>query len=373
MRTKPQRHSGVRLLATGAILVVLAAYLAVSAVVHVFPFPSSHAGSGHNGQLRLLLPADLSHNENSCDEAQSPSQWSVPGLVQALHCTDPGLAGGNVYAYQSDSTVNFQAAWRNFNQWWGFRGDAGSTCPPKAAGQGVTMSSGTGPDQADRQVTECGMMLSGNGHVPAYAWDLPNSKAFFVVQGAPGSSFSALDSWLSGPATPPFSVPDGVDQLAALLPSGIADPAVACRPLDSPWDWDLPGLVRDLECTDPNLPNGQVYAFQLSSTADYLTSWQNFNKWWGYDISKAGPGCPPSGHASQGTQGWSTARFPARSGQVVECGRIGSGASAVPAFAYAMPGEDAFFIVQGQQGTNFTMLNTWWSNASMPAVSPGPA
>jgi hypothetical protein len=382
MGMNPKASGRVRYLVLAAVGAVLAAYLVASAVAHVFPFSSGTSSSrpGQNGQLLLLLPGDLPQHRHGCRNAQPPGQWSAPGLVQALHCTDQGLAGGNVYAYQLDSAADFQAAWRSFNRWWGFRpGEAGSACPPNGAARGVMSSHGAASSPAVRQLTECGMMVSGNDHVPAYAWDLPRSDAFVIAQGAPGSSFSALASWLTGPpatALTPALGPHlaaGVAPLSRLLPSGVADLAANCTPLDAPWNWALPGLVQDLSCTDPNLPGGQIYAFQLDSTVNFLTSWQNFNKWWGFDITRAGPHCPPGGSTSRGIHGWSARDFPARSGQVLECGMVGSGSSAAPAYAYAMPAEDAFFVAQDTDGSPFTTLSNWWSGESMPAAPPRPA
>jgi hypothetical protein len=172
--------------------------------------------------------------------------------------------------------------------------------------------------------------------------------------------------------TPSPRLAAGVVPLTQLLPGGIADPSTDCKTLTPPFNWTNPGLVSALQCTDPNLSGGQIYAYQMNSTANYLTAWQNFNKWWGFNISNAGPNCPPSSGSSQGTYGWNAKDFPARSGQVLECGTVGSGSSAAPAYAYAMPTEDTFFVAQGADGSSFTALNNWWSNNSMPIASPAP-
>lgn len=172
--------------------------------------------------------------------------------------------------------------------------------------------------------------------------------------------------------TPTSSLAAGVVPLPQLLPAGIADPTTDCKTLSTPFNWNMPGLVQALQCTDPNLPGGQIYAYQMTSSSNYLTSWQHFNKWWGFNITRAGPNCPPSGNASEGTYGWNAKDFKARAGQVLECGTVGSGSSAAPAYAYAMPTQDAFFVAQGADGSTFTSINNWWSNNSMPASSPSP-
>ena len=110
----------------------------------------------------------------------------------------------------------------------------------------------------------------------------------------------------------------------------------------------------------------------MNSTANYLASWQNFNKWWGFDISQAGPNCPPSGNNTQGIYSWNARDFPVRAGQVLECGTVGSGRNAAPTYVYTMPTENAFFVAQGTDGSSFAALDNWWSNDSMPITSPSP-
>jgi AAA domain-containing protein len=197
--------------------VLLAGYLAASAAAGIFPF----ARSG-SSPLMQLLAADLSQNGRDCRSTQAPSQWSTPGLVQALKCNDPRLKGGSVYGYQLSSEANFRAAWQSFNQWWGFlSASAGKECPPHGTAQGVITSADAGLGQANQQVQECALMtLSAHKTVPAYAWDFPDVNAFLVAEGATGAPFSALDTWLNPP-------PPG--RLASPSRSASASPAPAAE------------------------------------------------------------------------------------------------------------------------------------------------
>ena len=170
-------------------------------------------------------------------------------------------------------------------------------------------------------------------------------------------------------ATSTPSLAAGVAPLPQLLSAGVADPTIDCKTVNPPFNWTMPGLYDALKCTDPNLPGGHVTAFQLDSTANYLTAWQNFNKWWGFNISKAGSDCPPTGNTTEGFYPWHSSFFRDRTGQVLECGTMGSGSSAAPTYVYAMPTEDAFFLAQD---SSYTTLNNWWSNNSMPLNSPSP-
>jgi hypothetical protein len=176
------------------------------------------------------------------------------------------------------------------------------------------------------------------------------------------------------PPTPhPTSAPSlaaGVVPLPQLLPSGVADPATECSTAKPPFKWSMPGLYDALTCVDPNLPGGKVTGFQLTSTASYLTAWQNFNKWWGFNPVTSAPTCPPTGNATQGSYPWKgNILFPLQTGQVLECGTLALGRSATPTYVYAMPTEDAFIFAQDP---SFTTLQKWWSTSSMPLTSPSP-
>ena len=137
----------------------------------------------------------------------------------------------------------------------------------------------------------------------------------------------------------------------------------------------MPGLIQALSCHAPGLPHGEVYAFQLKNSASFQVSWDSFNRWWHFDISKAGNSCPPAGSYRQGSRSFENSDFPQRPGQVLECqaisARSGGGGSA-PAYAWALPSEDTFFVAQGADGSSFAALNSWWTDNSMP-TSPRPS
>lgn len=121
----------------------------------------------------------------------------------------------------------------------------------------------------DSQSTECALLSVGTGKlVPAFAFSYPLNLTFIIAEGGSGSSFSALVSWLSHPTAPGTAQrPVPVVPLAQLLPSD-ADPAL-CHTLTPPTALTLPGLSRALVCNDPGLANGEVYAFQMTTFADY--------------------------------------------------------------------------------------------------------
>jgi hypothetical protein len=153
--------------------------------------------------LTQLLPQDIDDPATQCSDMTPPFQWKMPGLVQALSCTDPGLAKGQVYAFQVDSHADFEATWQNYNKWWGITSlTPGSNCPPAAGGAGtVGFHNHYFPSRAG-QVLECEEVGSGKGAQPAYTWAYPTEDAFIVAQGPELSSFSALDKWWTNNSAP---------------------------------------------------------------------------------------------------------------------------------------------------------------------------
>jgi len=166
----------------------------------------------------------------------------------------------------------------------------------------------------------------------------------------------------------------GIAPLIPLLPADITDPASQCSLYDPPYSWQMPGLIQALVCHAPGLPNGEVYMFQMNGSDSFQLSWANFNSWWGFDVSQAGGSCPPAGSNKQGAHSFASSDFPPRAGQVLECQAVSarSGGSSAPAYAWALPSEDTFYVAQGADGSSFTALNSWWTNNWMPR-SPHPS
>ena len=171
------------------------------------------------------------------------------------------------------------------------------------------------------------------------------------------------------PATPTSSpsLPPGAAPLTQLLPGDIDDPAAQCQP-HTP-QFRVPGLIQSLACIDPGLPGGNVFAYQANGPANYQTALLNFNIYYSFYISTAGPSCPPAGSSKQaeGTVPWSDSYFPNRAGQVLECA-WGSGQ---PVYIWTFPTEDAFLVAIG--ATTFAALDSWWTKNQEPLNSPSPS
>ena len=169
-------------------------------------------------------------------------------------------------------------------------------------------------------------------------------------------------------STPTLTLAKGVTPLLALLPQDISDPTTQCTTVKKP-DWTSPGLVYGYSCTDPDVPNGSVSAYQMDNLTDYNATWKNFNSWSSFDVSTAGTNCPPASSGTQGITPWnSKAGFPQRQDQVLECW---TGANAAPIYVWTLPTQDAFIVAVGADGSSFKALNNWWtSNNSSPANTP---
>ncbi len=213
---RPTGNSRTRtLVAIGAALGIVVAYLVVAAVVHVAPFAKAHAAShtprprpaprtqtptpppslaGGVTALAALMPGDINDPSTQCKPEKKPYDWKMPGLVSALDCGDQTLPGGSVDGYQMDSSADYQTAWRNFNTWWGFdSSSAAQSCPPPGgSGQGSNGWHSNFFPQLQGQVLECEIT---NGGAPVYVWTMPTQDAFIIAVAADGTSFSTLEKW----------------------------------------------------------------------------------------------------------------------------------------------------------------------------------
>jgi hypothetical protein len=169
--------------------------------------PTGPALAAGVAPLTQLLPSDINDPATQCTAISPPFQWEMPGLVQALSCIDPGLPKGQVYAFQVNSHPNFETTWQSYNKWRGIASlSPGPNCPPAPGGAGIAGFHNQFFPPRPGQVLECQTAGSGSTTQPVYTWAYPTENAFIVAQGAPGSSFSALDSWWrqsSAPASSP--------------------------------------------------------------------------------------------------------------------------------------------------------------------------
>jgi len=178
---------------------------------------------------------------------------------------------------------------------------------------------------------------------------------------ASGSASASSSSSASAAATGSLAaLPAGLKPLKVLLPTDIQDASSECAD-QAKIPWTNPGLVRALSCTTTDMPNGQVFGYQMDSTADYNQAWANYNSWANFGTSSTDV-CPPGTGQTQGGPGeWWGPRFPQRAGQVIECFTSNSG----PVYVWTYPTENAFIVAQPDKSWTFSKLETWWENNSV--------
>ena len=221
------------LIAAVSAVALLGGYLIAATVAHTFPFTTSRpvaaSSPAHPAQpapkptqratptptgrtlaagvapLIQLLPGDIDDPATQCQPDPPPYGFDMPGRVEALVCTDPGLPKGTqVYAYQLDNHADYEATWRSFNKVIGFSGtDAGPNCPPAKGGQGTAPMHAKWFPPRPGQLLECATVRDNNGPPqPVYTWTLPTEDAFLAAVGPPNSSFAALDTWFASASMP---------------------------------------------------------------------------------------------------------------------------------------------------------------------------
>jgi hypothetical protein len=216
------------------------------------------------------------------------------------------------------------------------------------------------------------IVIAAVAHVAPFAKSKPHSRPI----AAPSLTHKPRPHPVTSSASPTPTLAAGVATLTQLLPGDMADTSTECTASPGPYRWNMPGLVQALNCTDPSLSGGSIYAFQMNSSASYLTTWQSFNKWWGLDVSTAQTSCPPQGTSTsaQGITDWNNKYFPQMNGQALECSWVGSNDNYnQPAYVYSYPTEDAFIEAVGAPDSSFSALDNWWTNNAVPAASPRPS
>ena len=217
------------LIAAATAVTLIGGYLIAATFAHTFPFaksrPVAASSPAHSARptprptptptgptlaagvapLVQLLPGDIDDPATQCQPDPPPYGFAMPGRVEALLCTDPGLPkGSQVYAYQLDNHADYEATWQSFNKVIGFTSaNAGPNCPPAKGGMGTAPMHAKWFPPRSGQLLECVTVRDNNGPPqPVYTWTLPTEDAFLVAVGPPNSSFAALDSWFASASMP---------------------------------------------------------------------------------------------------------------------------------------------------------------------------
>lgn len=215
--------------------------------------------------------------------------------------------------------------------------------------------------------------------VAAFAHTVPFAKSRTVAATSHARSPHPTTAASSHPKAAPSStgpaLAAGVAPVVQLLPRDVSDPTTQCTASPPPYPWVMNGLVKALDCTDPGLGKGQVlHAFQMDSQADFETTWQNFNTFYGMDSGNPGTHCPPAANGA-GRTPFFFDNFPVRTGQVLECQMVATSNNKVePTYAWAFPSENAFIIAEGVAGSkSYAALDNWWLHNAAPMNAPTPS
>ena len=188
----------------------------------------------------------------------------------------------------------------------------------------------------------------------------PTATTSLKATSSASSSASASSSSSALATNSLAPLPAGLKPLKVLLPTDIQDAGTECAD-QTKIPWTNPGLVKAFSCTAPDMPNGQIFGYQMDSVADYNTAWANYNTWANFGASST-EDCPPGTGQTQGGPGeWWGPRFPQRAGQVLECFSTTTG----PVYVWTYPTENAFIIAQPDKSWTFSKLETWWENNSV--------
>lgn len=181
------------------VIVVLGGLTLGAALGHFGPFKKSGPTAA---TLHKLLPDDA----RGCTSKVSTIK-TLQGLSSVLGCNESTI-NGVVFAYQFDSSADFQASLTAFNKAESFDPSAATTtCPPKqAGGNGVTNWHSKLYPSLPGQRLEC-FDVSQNGSAnspqqPTYIWTAPSENAMFQAVGGTNTSMSTLDTWWTNHAGP---------------------------------------------------------------------------------------------------------------------------------------------------------------------------
>ena len=205
--------------------------------------------------------------------------------------------------------------------------------------------------------------IAAGGHLPPFS-----KRVIAVATSAPPVTPTTQTTAPTPTAAPSPTLPDGITPLTELLPSDITDVPTHCQTLAMPSGLQLVGVVSRLQCTDPSLPGGSIFAFQFDNAADYATDWTAFNSWLGFSAQDDTGQCPPpsSGTNPEGQQEFKNGFAPDYTqGQVLECLTAGDDE---PSYSWTYPGQYAVITAQAASGSSFAGLDSWWTNDAMPSA-----
>lgn len=180
-----------------AAIVIIGVVVIIGAVGHIGPFKQGST----TAPLKKLLPADTT----GCTSKFSTFK-TLQGISTKLVCNESPI-NGVVFAYQFDSSADYQASFAAFNKAEGFvPSKASGGCPTKNVdGNGLTSWSSKLYRATSGQQLECfSVSYSGSSGVlqPTYVWTAPTENAVFQAVGGKQTSMKTVDTWWQNHAGP---------------------------------------------------------------------------------------------------------------------------------------------------------------------------
>jgi hypothetical protein len=122
----------------------------------------------------------------------------------------------------------------------------------------------------------------------------------------------------------------------------------------------LTGVTSSYLCTRTTTPHVDVLAYQFDNPADYEAGLASLNSHTGFLAVGASPSCPPQGGAAVGSVPWHSTKYPARSGQVLEC--YTDSHNHLPLIVWTLPRQRAILLADdGASGATLATLSGWWT------------
>jgi hypothetical protein len=193
----PRRRSRRVPILIAAVIVIIGVVVIIGAVGHIGPFKQGST----TAPLKKLLPAEAT----GCTSKFSTFK-TLQGISSKLVCNESPI-NGVVFAYQFDSSADYQASFAAFNKAEGFvPSKASGGCPTKSVdGNGLTSWSSKLYRATAGQQLECfSVSYSGSSGVlqPTYVWTAPTEDAVFQAVGGKQTSMKTVDTWWQNHAGP---------------------------------------------------------------------------------------------------------------------------------------------------------------------------
>ena len=195
------------------------------------------------------------------------------------------------------------------------------------------------------------VILPYRSNLPIDAGKGSRGKRITVISGAAAVIVAAIVViWISGALN---SAPT-VQPLSSIIAPFTANCGSAHQ------EFTLGGVTSSYLCTQTTASHVDVLAYQFDNSADYAAGLASLNSHTGFLAVGASPSCPPQGGAAVGSVTWHSTKYPAHSGQVIEC--YTDSHNHLPLIVWTLPKQRAILLADdGASGGSLATLYGWWT------------